>query len=281
MRRKPATYLAAVLTVLLCNAPARAEDASPWVTDLHSAVRLIGGATLKADAATVRRAGIEIRLDPGWKTYWRYPGDSGIPPNFDFTGSANVKAVTVLWPAPRRFPDGAGGHSIGYKDRVILPLRIVPLDAGKSTTLRVKADYAVCEKLCMPAEARAEILLSGIAGAHETDLAAAEGRVPQPAALGAAGALAIRSVKREGSGADARIVVEVTAPAGAAVDLFVEGPTPHWALPLPAAIASPPGMHRFAFRLDGLPPGENGHAARLTFTAVAGATAIEVAAHLD
>src|SRR5262245_48206912 len=91
--------------------PGEAADASPWDKGSNWSVRLIGGA---AQAGLVR-AGIEIKLDPGWKTYWRYPGDSGIPPRFDFAGSGNVKAVAVMWPAPHRFPDGAG-HSIGYKD---------------------------------------------------------------------------------------------------------------------------------------------------------------------
>ena len=60
------------------------------------------------------RAGIELRLAPGWKTYWRYPGDSGIPPRFDFAKSRNVKSVTVRWPAPQRLTDESG-TSIGYK----------------------------------------------------------------------------------------------------------------------------------------------------------------------
>jgi len=229
----------------------------------------------------VRRAGIEIRLDPGWKTYWRYPGDSGVPPSFDFAGSTNLKSVTVLWPAPQKFPDGAGGFSIGYTGGVVLPLRVMPQDAAKPTSLRVKAAYAVCEKLCVPAEAMAEIMLPGQPGSHEADLAAAEARVPRPVAPGTEGSLGIRSVHREGAGADARVVVAVMAPADARVELFVEGPTPNWALPLPEPIASPPGNHRFAFKLDGLPPGAHARGALLTITAVSGDTAIEVPAHLD
>ena len=61
----------------------------------------------------------------GWKTYWRMPGDAGIPPQFDWSGSQNVKSVEVLWPAPQRFID-SGGETVGYKDRVVFPLRIVP-----------------------------------------------------------------------------------------------------------------------------------------------------------
>ena len=67
------------------------------------------------------RAGIEIKMQPGWKTYWRYPGDSGVPPAFDFSGSENLKTATVLYPAPHLFTDETG-QSLGYKDAVIFPL---------------------------------------------------------------------------------------------------------------------------------------------------------------
>ena len=86
---------------------ARAQDASAWDAEPHAAARLIAGAALQSADAAWLRAGIEIRLDTGWKTYWRYPGDSGVPPTLDFAGSENVKSVTVLWPAPTRFADGA------------------------------------------------------------------------------------------------------------------------------------------------------------------------------
>src|SRR5690349_23436369 len=90
-----------------------------------------------SDLTPFLRAGIEIRLDPGWLTYWRDPGDSGAPPTFDFSGSENVKSVNVLWPAPERIPDGAGGNSIGYRSHVILPLHVVPMDDAKQTALRL------------------------------------------------------------------------------------------------------------------------------------------------
>src|SRR6185312_14177680 len=98
-----------------------AADVSPWDDDTQSAARLIAAQAHNTPAGRVFRAGVEIRLQDGWKTYWRYPGDSGVPPVFDFSTSQNVKSVSVLYPAPSRFPDGAGGSSIGYKGDVILP----------------------------------------------------------------------------------------------------------------------------------------------------------------
>ena len=191
-------------------------------------MRLIAGAARVESGMTIHRAGVEIKLAPGWKTYWRYPGDSGIPPRFDFSQSTNVKSVTVRYPAPQRITDD-GGTSIGYKHDVVFPLDIVPQNAAKPVTLSLSIDYAVCEKLCVPADGKAELTLSGKAGETDAKLKRSEALVPTPAKLGE-GKLAIRAVKREGK----RILVDVAAPAGAAVDLFAEGPTPDWALPVPA-----------------------------------------------
>src|ERR1700755_1000012 len=99
---------------------ARAQDASPGQRDGHSAVRLLAGSR----NGPVLLGGIAFQLQPGWKTYWRTPGDSGVPPRIDFSKSENIEAVTILWPAPKKFPDGAGGTSLGYKEQMVLPLRI-------------------------------------------------------------------------------------------------------------------------------------------------------------
>src|SRR5215207_10626191 len=99
------------------------------------AASLIAARAHNESGGRVFRAGVEIKLKEGWKTYWRYPGDSGVPPALDFSRSQNVKTVTVLYPAPMRFPDGAGGNSIGYKGVVVLQLHVVPEDAGKPVPL--------------------------------------------------------------------------------------------------------------------------------------------------
>ena len=262
---------------------ARAQGASAWKTESHAAARLISGAPAKLTNSAERRAGLEIRLDPGWETYWRYPGDSGTPPTFDFAGSENVKAVTVRWPAPERFADGAGGHSIGYRGDVVLPLHVTAEDAAKPSLLHVKFGYAICGTLCVPAEAELDLLLSGKGGSGGPALAAAEARVPRRVPLGSGGALAVRSVHRDKNGE--RVVVEVAAAEGTPVDLFVEGPAPDWALPLPEssepAASHSQGLRRFVFKLDGLPPGADAEGATFTFTAVSPDDAIEVSTHLD
>jgi DsbC/DsbD-like thiol-disulfide interchange protein len=256
---------------------ARAADASIWDGDARSAARLVAGSPVSRGAM---RAGLELRLGTGWKTYWRYPGDSGVPPRFDFAKSTNVKSVTVRWPAPHRFTDD-GGASIGYKGGVLLPLEIVPANPAQPVTLRVAVEYAICEKLCIPAAGSAALGL-GAASSFDAALAAAQARVPKPAALGDSAPLAIRSVKREPGSPNPHVVVEVAAPEGAPLDLFVEGPTDEWALPLPEPVAgSAPGRRRYSFELDGLPPGATAAGATLRFTLVSGDKAIEVTTVLE
>src|SRR5881394_903924 len=97
--------IALAAAFVLVVEPAIAADASPYDGTQRAAVRLIAGAARHDGGVTIHRAGVEIRLAPGWKTYWRYPGDSGIPPRFDFSKSHNVKSVNVRWPAPQRLTD--------------------------------------------------------------------------------------------------------------------------------------------------------------------------------
>ena len=269
--------LAACGFALMLGAPARAADASPWVEDSYSAIRLIAGAN-KSGAESLR-AGIEIKMQPGWHTYWRYPGDSGVPPRFSFSGSDNLAAVQVLFPAPHAFTDEAG-TTIGYKGSVIFPLHVFPRQKDKPVTLRGKIDYAACEKLCVPVEASVELTLAGAGGADNAALTAAEARVPQPVSALDAGLTARRGNddKRK-----PLVFVDLAAPTGQPVELFVEGPTAEWALPIPKpAQGAPPGRQHFSFELDGLPSGVDPKGPfELTFTIVKGGSATEVKTHLD
>jgi DsbC/DsbD-like thiol-disulfide interchange protein len=257
---------------------ARAQSASPWVDDTHSSVRLLAGPRSGNEVL----GGIDLTLAEGWKTYWRNPGDSGVPPRFDFSQSDNVASVTPLFPAPMQFPDGAGGTSFGYRKRVVLPLRIVPKDASRPVTLRASLNYAVCEKICIPVAADAELAFAATAGVPDSELADALKAVPKPAEIGNPGPFAIQHVLRDGN----RVLVDVTAPDAAQVSLFAEGPTPEWALPVPKPIdpksaqkssADPPpvGTIRFAFDLDGLPSDTRAEGATLKLTLVGGDSAYE------
>jgi DsbC/DsbD-like thiol-disulfide interchange protein len=273
LRESLAVTIAAFLG---CASPAHAADASPWVEDTSSALRLIAGSHTNDEAGL--RAGVEIKLKPGWHTYWRYPGDSGVPPRFSFPGSDNVAAVKVLYPAPHAIADETG-VTIGYTDSVIFPLRVFPRQKGKPVKLHLKVEYAVCEKLCVPVEAKAELTLPGGSAATDAALAAAEARVPKPVTAAEAGLKARRVTDTP----KPLVFVDLAAPTGQAVQVFVEGPTPEWALPIPKpAQGAPAGHQHFGFELDGMPPGVDPKGPfELTFTIVRGGQPIEVKTHLD
>jgi DsbC/DsbD-like thiol-disulfide interchange protein len=273
--RRAAVGVAATLLASSFAPGVRAEDASPWQRDGHSAVRLLAGSR----SGAVLLGGIAFQLQPGWKTYWRTPGDSGVPPRFDFSKSENIEAVTVMWPAPLKFDDGAGGVSLGYHDQTVLPLRIVPKNVDKPVTLRAAISYAVCQKICIPVEANAELPFNSVASTEDSALFAALDTVPKPANVGDPNPLTIRDVKRDGKSA---VLIDVVTPDARDVNLFVEGPTPDWSLPVPKPVDhSPPGVKRFTLQLDGVPPGVNPDGAALKLTLVGGDRAYEFNINLN
>ncbi len=96
-------------------------------------------------------AAIEINLEAGWKTYWHTPGIAGIPPLFSFVGSNNLKDVVFEWPSPILFGD-TDIWSIGYKNKLLLPMIITPQDKNKPIALNLQANIGICDKVCVPAE---------------------------------------------------------------------------------------------------------------------------------
>src|SRR5438067_8472918 len=140
LRRTAAPRAIAIcaMNLLAAGNASAADDASPWDGDVRSGVRVIAGSSATPERAPIR-AGIELRLKPGWHTYWRYPGDAGVPPRFDFAGSQNVHSVEVLWPAPQPIRE-QGLVAIGYVRDVVWPLAVVAQDPDKPVLLRLGLD---------------------------------------------------------------------------------------------------------------------------------------------
>ena len=104
------------------------------------------------------QTGVRIELAEGWKTYWRMPGDAGIPPLFGWNkGALGDDRIEVLYPLPGRYQD-ASGETIGYKDEVIFPVRLKQSDAMEMK-LDLDLFFAVCREICIPAQSKAEITL--------------------------------------------------------------------------------------------------------------------------
>lgn len=138
--------LSAALSAAATVAPAQSilgggDDAMPASVKLHAGW---------AEPDGRRIAGLRMDLEPGWKTYWRAPGGSGIPPHFDWTGSENLASVNIVWPSPRVF-HSFGARSIGYAEHMTLPLELTAKDASEPIRLRLALFYGLCEEVCIPA----------------------------------------------------------------------------------------------------------------------------------
>lgn len=167
------TLRAAALAFLVSAAPALA--AGPYESDWSDAAK--SRARLIADG---QGAGFEIALAPGAITYWRDPGEAGVPPTFDFSGSQNLARAEVDFPAPERIPEPDGSVAFGYRGGTILPIRVSAADPGKPVRLVAKVNYAVCEKICLPARANAALQLAGAGDSpYSVALDEARARIPQ------------------------------------------------------------------------------------------------------
>ncbi|MGQ0564583.1 MAG: protein-disulfide reductase DsbD domain-containing protein [Gemmobacter sp.] len=141
--------LIALVLLQLAAAPLRAEE------PLVRAQLLNGWQT----GSGTQMTGLHLRMVPGWKTYWRSPGDAGIPPRFDWSGSQNVKSARIHWPAPHVFTTN-GLRSIGYEGEVVLPVELTPQDPAAPMRLVVEVEMGVCRDICVPATVQLEAALT-------------------------------------------------------------------------------------------------------------------------
>ena len=210
-----------IAALLLAALPVSAAHAQGLETDWVSAQANKARARLSAGGQDGRLyALVEIELEPGWKTYWRNPGDAGLPPEFDWSGSQNVARAAPLYPAPHRFIDKAG-ETIGYKDRVVFPVEVERLDASQPSTVALTLQYGVCKEICIPAEAVLSLALPGgelpqIGGDVLSEVPRGQGSL-KPGDPAIVRAVAVTD------GADPRVEIEVKLPEGVeAADAFLD-----------------------------------------------------------
>ncbi|HHN68245.1 MAG TPA: hypothetical protein ENK15_09485 [Thermopetrobacter sp.] len=204
-----------VMLLIALTAVAAAEG--PEATFEHSRLRLFDGGRAGATHTT----GLGIQMAQGWKTYWRMPGDAGIPPGFDFSGSENVASVRILYPRPTRYSSPETGDSIGYSGQVIFPLQVRLKDPAAAAVLRVKITYGLCRDVCIPVEATLRRTLPP-AGADPREVALVKAwlkQVPAPA-TGALKVAAAEVMEQDGK----PVLKLVVHGAEEGVDILVEGP---------------------------------------------------------
>ncbi len=250
---------AVLALALIAPLSAHAEPfASDWAPSSKSEARLIG------DGAG--QAGIEIRLSPGSITYWRDPGDSGVPPTFDFSGSVNLGRADVGFPEPKRIAEPDGSEAFGYDQAVVFPIHVQPVDPARPVTLALKMNYAVCEKICLPARATLTLAVpQGVSTPFADTIRDARAAAPKVVDWTATGG--------EITNVDAKDwKLCVPASPGAPRDMFLEAPSGFWLTT--KAGAGGAGRDCFAIALSEAPTGAV-PPIEVTATITGGAGAVE------
>jgi len=197
--------------------------ASPWIRTDQTEVRLVSATTAVGETARVR-LGLQFRLKPGWKIYWRRPGVAGFPPRIDWSGSRNLREARLRWPAPKRF-SVLGLDTMGYSGEVVLPIDAALVERGQPLGLSGKLDYLTCSEICVPYTAKLALdVPAGSAGAtqHAHLIERFDSQVPRDAA---SAGFAIERTEIAPGPRGPTLRVEVRSPELlSAPDLFVEGP---------------------------------------------------------
>lgn len=184
----------ALLAVLACfGAPAAAHAAaSPWETVEGGRVRLV--VEDLPSAGPERRAALEIELESGWKTYWRDPGASGVPPSLTASAQSDFAVRSIGYPAPEWFADPYGAWA-GYKHSILLPVTLEQT-APDANLISVDAFLGICETICIPLQTRFEVTIVQQPASTPDDgiVAQAFAALPAPAD----DAFGVVSAKREG-----------------------------------------------------------------------------------
>jgi len=211
---------AAVLPLTAALAAALAAAAGAQSQPLPPGVTAMGLTRGWREASGAHTAAIEIRLAPGWHTYWRVPGETGIPPQFDWSGSRNLAAVAYEWPRPQVF-DSYGIPTIGYKKALTLPVRLTPETAGAPIEAVVDVTFGVCDDICIPAQARLSARLEPHApavGRLEIERALAD----RPMAAAAGVAAARCALSADGAGHRLTAEIDFAAPQGPGLSVVIE-----------------------------------------------------------
>ncbi len=252
------------------------ELASDWKKAYKSRVRIISGAT-DFSVKDSSYAGLQIQISKGWKTYWRSPGESGVPPSFDWSGSDNLKHISIQWPAPKKYKDEYS-TSIGYKREVILPLKITATDTSKPVKMKLRLGYGICSDICVPVEKRLKLTIPPRQVGYSSLLSRYRQMVPKPVkSTGKVlNGFSFHKVSVNLKGKKPNIIVETSVPLDTKkAELYVEASNGFY-LPLPVSERPSAGnQRRFIIDLTKSDPPKDLIGHTLAFTLVGDKTGIE------
>ena len=266
------TMLARLLVFpLLLFATYAQAASSAWVTTDGARLRLIS----MVDPATSRMlAAMQVDLEPGWKTYWREPGASGIPPHIHFLGSSNVGAPVLNFPVPKVFRE-ADGTSIGYKTRVLFPVSVTRGLPSNPATLSVTGVIGVCAEICVPFQFASKVVQQpGERPAPEISRLLQQANFAQGLAENTGDFVETVSIVSLPSGRPRHIEILVKADGAAEAELLPEGPS-GWYLQPGKGVALADGRHRFEIDLRDVPGGAKVAGQTIKLTLVAGDRSFE------
>lgn len=211
-----------VLALLAFGSARAADYASEWAATDQGAARLV--VSPGRDGAL--RLGLDFKLQPGWKIYWRSPGDAGLPPTVDWTGSENATVGDFAWPVPERF-EQSGLETFGYEGDMLLPASVAVPQAGAPVHLKAAVDFLTCRELCVPNNVALDLVLpAGLEGPGPFGdlIDRFQARVPGD---GSAGGLTLEAAQVGGTGKSARLDIKLRAtPAIGQPDAIVEDAAP-------------------------------------------------------
>ncbi|PWC32339.1 protein-disulfide reductase DsbD domain-containing protein [Azospirillum sp. TSO35-2] len=267
----------AVAGLIGAASPVLAQDGAQdgvgaWVKAGPVEARLVSAVRAAGDL-TALPLGLELRMEPGWKTYWRSPGDAGFAPRLDWSRSANLKDATLAYPAPHRF-SVLGFETAGYDTAVLFPVQGVPAAPGQPVGLALTAELLVCSEICVPQTL--DLALALPAGPADpsgsaNEVARAQALVPK----GPNGLLRIDAVRGRGT----TLEVEATAADGFVTpDVFVETDPP-LSFSAPRTVFSDNDRHvRLTLSATDAQPGLDLAGRPMTLTLVDGDKAVEAPA---
>jgi DsbC/DsbD-like thiol-disulfide interchange protein len=246
--------VSAALAALVAGEAQAVTAAGPWQQSGKARVRLVA-ATLPSPGGGERLvAGVHIELEPGWKTYWRTPGDSGgMPPELDWDMSQNVATAKLFHPAPHRFAD-ALGISVGYKDEVVLPISIMPRSRAKPVDLSVGVVFGICKDICIPVDAELKLSVP-TEGASDPAIAALieryDAAIPRKPGEGSNGAPSLAKLERTTSADGKQELVALVrfAEGSHDTDLFIEA-ADYGYIPVPVRDGEEGGLARFRIHIS-------------------------------
>ena len=221
-----AGWLMALLLVMLGSAaPLHAASQSniatgAWIGDpTYGEVRLVSAVSAMGNLQELP-LGLEFRLAPGWKIYWRTPGEAGLPPTLDLQMANGTPLQSQIeWPVPKRF-NAFGFDNFGYADAVILPVAVRGHDRGAALQIRGQIEALVCSDICVPLAGALRLdLANGSAEPSSMAMVIAQfaAKVPR---IDAPSPIKIATVWQSGS----QLKIGFAATSQPVTEIFVEGP---------------------------------------------------------